>query len=98
MKLLLAIDMLEHEEIWHVTLIPWKDFSKILVDGPGHPGWFFLWDKTDIILGGLNFEADFLYVFLDKKTVPTTANYRNFACQKHNMPLSPQSGERDPIF
>ena len=68
MKLLLAVDMLAHEEIWHVTLISWKDFSKILVDGPEHPGWFFLWDETDIVVGGLNFEGDFLYVFSKKNS------------------------------
>ena len=54
--------MIKDSDKWRVTLITWNDFSKIMVEGPQNALWLFLWDDLDIILGGLNFEGDFLYV------------------------------------
>jgi hypothetical protein len=56
--------MIESQNSWEVTLLRWDVFLKIMIERGGNSSWKLLWEHTDVIVGGLNFEGDFLYVVL----------------------------------
>jgi hypothetical protein len=58
--LLLAVNMMDSGDSWQVGFVRWADFLKIMVEHEKNPSWGLLWDHTDLIIGGLNFEADIL--------------------------------------
>ena len=59
-QLLLATEMLEGGNSWEVTLVDWESFFKVMVEREGNPSWRILWELTDLLVGGLNFDVDFM--------------------------------------
>lgn len=45
---------------WQVSFIRWDHFKSIMVERETNPTWGVVWEATDLIVGGLNFEGDFL--------------------------------------
>jgi hypothetical protein len=54
--------MLMHEDKWDVSFIPWENFLEIMLLGDKDGRWGKLLLETELIVGGLNYEGDFLYV------------------------------------
>ena len=52
--------MMSNPDNWEVDFVAWKAFMKIMVEREINPSWGVVWDHTDLIVGGLNFEGDFL--------------------------------------
>jgi len=52
--------MLDKPSLWKVTFTSWPDFLETVSTRDG-PAWALLMRETDLIIGGLDFESDFLY-------------------------------------
>jgi hypothetical protein len=52
--------MLEGGDSWEVTLVDWESFFKVMVERERNPSWRILWELTDLLVGGLNFDVDFM--------------------------------------
>lgn len=52
--------MLDKPSLWKVSLTSWPDFFETVSTSKG-PAWALLVRETDLIIGGLDFESDFLY-------------------------------------
>jgi hypothetical protein len=53
--------MMEDPSAWQVTLMSWPDFLGVMINREGL-AWRLLARETDLIVGGLDFECDFLCV------------------------------------
>jgi hypothetical protein len=53
---------MEADNDWDVGFIRWADFLKLMLEREKNPSWGFLWKHTDLVVGGLNWASDFLYV------------------------------------
>jgi len=54
---------------WEVTLLSWKTYLQFLTTCDSE-SWDLLWNFTDLIVGGLDFECDFLYVIQSYRCHP----------------------------
>jgi len=52
---------MEHPTKWAVTLLPWEAYLRFMTIRDAE-SWNMLQNLTDLIVGGLDFECDFLYI------------------------------------
>lgn len=56
--------MFDNKDSWSLRVVPWEQYRDTLVSEGRTDGelWSHLTTQTDLIVGGLNFTSDFLYV------------------------------------
>jgi len=64
--------MIDANDSWNVSFVQWESFLEIMLNRENDPRWVTLWEDTDALIGGLNYEGDFLYVFVN--SFPCTDN------------------------
>ena len=63
--------MMEAHDTWDVNFMRWADFKKLMLEREKNSSWAVLWKHTDLILGGLNWSSDFLYVLQNNLPAPS---------------------------
>jgi len=59
--------MMTEVDKWTVTLISWDDYLEIMLEGSVGERWPVIRSEMDLIVGGLNYEGDFMYVIQTMK-------------------------------
>jgi len=54
--------MMTEVDKWTVTLVSWDDYLEIMLEGSVGERWPVVQSEMDLIVGGLNYEGDFMYV------------------------------------
>lgn len=47
---------------WRVTLLSWEHYRALMLEGVEAKKWKFLVSEADLIVGGLNYSGNFMYV------------------------------------
>jgi len=54
--------MMGQENKWRVTLLSWENYRVLMLEGVEARKWKFLVSEMDLIVGGLNYAGNFMYV------------------------------------
>jgi hypothetical protein len=54
--------MMGQENKWSVTLVSWDDYLALMLEGTEGPRFQVLLSEMDLIIGGLSYDGDFMYV------------------------------------